>query len=237
MPSNGVPADRKGQSVAAAYEALRDLIVSGRLGPGSRLVERDLADYLGVSRAPVRSALMRLLQEGYGVSLAGERARLVVAPLTRADAQQLYSLLGFLDGSAAAYAASLESPARDEVVQNLKRTAGELDEVAGQVPFDARRFFDLDYTFHHHYIDLPDTPRLRSLYDVTRPQADRYRLFYTSGAYVGALEHVAREHAAIVEAIESGDPEAAERAARKNWEAAAERVSSIMEIAGERGNL
>src|SRR5690606_26617351 len=141
-----------------------------------------------------------------GKSLAGERSRLVVAPLTWTDVQQLYSLLGFLDGSAAAYAASPEPAARHEVVENLKRTGKALDTVARETPFDARRFFDLDLTFHHHYIDLPDTPRLRSLYDVTRPQADRYRLFYTSGAYLGALDQVGDEHSAIVDAIERGDP-------------------------------
>jgi len=232
------PTGRKGQSITAAYEAIRALIVEGRLGPGSRLVERDLAEYLNMSRSPVRGALVRLQQEGYAVARLGERARLIVAPLTRADAQELYRLLGFLDGEAARRAATLAPPERRaELVEKLKQTGREMDQVAREVPFDARRFFDLDTTFHHHYVEIATMPRLLAIYRANRPQADRYRLFYTSGDYVGSLLKVSEEHEAIVAAIERGDPDGAERAARLNWERAAERVCAIMSIAGERGSL
>jgi len=50
------------------YRELRELIVSGRLAPGTRLVETMVADRLGVSRTPVRSAFQRLQQEGYAVA-------------------------------------------------------------------------------------------------------------------------------------------------------------------------
>jgi DNA-binding GntR family transcriptional regulator len=229
--------ERQGQSINAAYIAIRSLIVEGRLGPGSRLVERDLAEHLEMSRSPVRSALLRLQQEGYVLSRGGERARLVVAPLTRADARELYRLLGFLDGDAAREAATLDSRARKTLVGDLRKTARELDGVARQLPFDARRFFDLDLTFHHHYLELPDRPRMMMLYRATRPQADRYRLFYSSGDHVGSLAQVSDEHRAIVAAIESGNPDGAERAARFNWQRAADRVCAIMNVAGERGNL
>ena len=229
--------DRKGQSINAAYEGIRALIVEGRLGPGSRLVERDLADHLGMSRSPVRSALLRLQQEGYVVSRGGERARLIVAPLTREDAQELYRLLGFLDGDGARLGAMLDGKARKSLVVRLRRTAAELDGVAQHAPFDARRFFDLDLVFHGHYLNMLGRPRMTMLYRATHPQADRYRLFYSSGDHVGSLGQVSEEHQGIVAAIEAGDPDGAERAARHNWQRAAERVCAIMNIAGERGNL
>lgn len=229
--------DRQGQSITAAYEAIRKLIVEGRLGPGSRLVERDLATHLDMSRSPVRSALLRLQQEGYAESRGGERARLVVAPLTKSDVKQLYRLLGFLDSEAARSAALLDATARTILVADLKKTSHELDEVAQEVPFDARRFFDLDKSFHRHYLELADMPRLMSLYDAMRPQADRYRLFYTSGDHVGSLTNISDEHSAIVTAIADGDPDGAARATRLNWDQAAERVCTIMSVAGERGGL
>lgn len=229
--------DRQGQSITAAYAAIRDLIVEGRLGPGSRLVERDLADHLGMSRSPVRSALLRLQQEGYAVSGGGERVRLMVAPLTRADAHELYRLLGFLDGEGARRAATLDAPIRMAIVAKLEETARDLDRVAYEIPFDARLFFDLDTSFHDHYLELPDTSRLMAIYRVTRPQADRYRLFYSSGDHVGSLGQVSSEHRAIIDAIENGSPDAAEQAARFNWQCAAERVCAIMDITGERGSL
>ena len=46
-----------------AYEVIRSSIISGRLGPGERLVEEDLAGDLGVSRAPIREAFRRLADE------------------------------------------------------------------------------------------------------------------------------------------------------------------------------
>lgn len=225
-------------SVAVAYEAIRALIVEGRLGPGSRLIERDLAEFLEISRSPVRSALLRLQQERYVLSRRGKRARLIVAPLTRADARELYEIVGFLDGVAARRAASLARHARQLVVTDMKQTARELERVADQLPFDARRFFDLDSTFHNRYIDeVLNTPRMMSLYGTLRPQTDRYRLFYSSGDHVGSLAQVAAEHKTIVAAIEAGDPDAASQAAERNWECAAQRVCAIINMAGERGDL
>ncbi|MFB6240160.1 MAG: GntR family transcriptional regulator, partial [Gemmatimonadota bacterium] len=53
--------DRSGET----YTRLRELIVRGQLAPGSRIIETDVAERLGVSRTPVRSALQRLEQEGF----------------------------------------------------------------------------------------------------------------------------------------------------------------------------
>lgn len=229
--------DRHGQRVTDAYDALRSLIVSGQLGPGSRLVERELAEHLSLSRSPVRSALLRLQQEGYALSRGGERARLVVAPLTRDDAQALYRLLGFLDGDAARRAAQLDSKGRRAISAAMRETASEIDAIAAETPFDARRFFDLDHTFHDHYLEAAGHPRMMTLYHAIRPQADRYRLFYSSGDHVGSLSQVSPEHRAIVKAIAGGDPDAADEAVRYNWQRAAERVCAIMDVAGDRGSL
>ena len=48
-----------------AYRRLRELIVHGRLAPGARIIETEVAGKLGISRTPVRAALQRLQQEGY----------------------------------------------------------------------------------------------------------------------------------------------------------------------------
>lgn len=67
-----------------AYQRLRELIVHGQLAPGTRVVESEVAERLGVSRTPVRSALQRLANEGYVVTPDGNRqSRSTVAPMTR----------------------------------------------------------------------------------------------------------------------------------------------------------
>ena len=62
---------KKGDTNDLVYRSLKELILSGRLRPGNRLVHQELGDRLAVSRTPVREALERLYQEGY----AGRRPR------------------------------------------------------------------------------------------------------------------------------------------------------------------
>ncbi len=103
------------------YRELRELIVSGRLAPGSRLVETLAAERLGVSRTPVRSAFHRLQREGYAVPAkhGDERQRLVVAPITADDAADLFHIVGELEGLAGYYAAGLERERRTLIVKEL----------------------------------------------------------------------------------------------------------------------
>ncbi len=70
-------------------DLLRERIISGRLRPGTPLVERELAQQLGVSRIPVRDALMQLEAEGLVVSKANGRC---VIDLTERDIRELYQV-------------------------------------------------------------------------------------------------------------------------------------------------
>src|SRR5688572_4028025 len=89
------------------YARLRDLIVQGSLGPGSRIVETEIATRLGVSRTPVREALQRLQQEGFVIGAPGaQQSRLTVAPLTRDDVHELLDIVGALEGLGAYRGAS-----------------------------------------------------------------------------------------------------------------------------------
>src|SRR5918992_386885 len=121
----------RGESVARAYDQLRELIVWGRLAPGSRIVESEIADRLGVSRTPARSALHRLQQEGYVIAVnRGKERRLIVAPLTQDDARELFHIVGQLEGLAARSAAELPPTRRAEVAARLRELNRELGDVA-----------------------------------------------------------------------------------------------------------
>src|SRR5205085_315994 len=96
------------QKVLTLEDAIRKMTgaVWGRLAPGSRVIESDIAERLGVSRTPVRSALHRLQQEGYIVGVGrGSEQRLTVAPLTQDDARDLFAIIGAIEGLAAQHAA------------------------------------------------------------------------------------------------------------------------------------
>jgi DNA-binding GntR family transcriptional regulator len=220
---------------ARTYEKLRALIVAGRISPGSRFIETDLAARFGVSRTPVRVALDRLRQEGLAVSLGGGRnARLVVSPLTEPDSRELLLLIGVVEGLAARTAAALTRPERvrlavemhdlnRSMARTLEREAPELEEV-----------FLLHSSFHAAAIELAGTPRIRALHATILPQAERYRRVYMAASPRELREEVA-EHAPIIAAIEGGDTDAAQIAVQQNWSAAAERLGRMVDRSGERG--
>ena len=93
IPRNPAPLRRQ------VVDELRQSIVSGRLVPGTRLIERELVAHLGVSRTVVREALRQLESEGL-ISLDDGRGPAVRA-LTLAEAQELYGIRAVLEGLAA----------------------------------------------------------------------------------------------------------------------------------------
>jgi DNA-binding GntR family transcriptional regulator len=240
MSSDGRPTAtkraRRGDRIARTYEQLRELIIWGRLAPGSRVIESDIASRLGVSRTPVRSALHRLQQEGY-ISSIGRRKeqRLVIAPLTQEDARELFDIVGELEGLAARGLASREAEARSAIVAELRHLNNQLAQAAEAPRPDALKIFDLDTTFHRRYVEGGAGPRLIALHDAVKPQAERYVRLYTS-ALVDELAKSVDEHSVIVDRIDSGNADGAQRAVIRNWRNAAARLSRVIATLGERGS-
>jgi DNA-binding GntR family transcriptional regulator len=229
-------ATSRGESVARAYDQVRELIVWGRLSPGSRIVESEIADRLGISRTPTRSALHRLQQEGYVTALTrGKERRLIVAPLTQDDARELFHIVGQLEGLAARSAAELAPTRRAEVAARLRELNRELGEVARKPRPDPLRIFDIDTAFHRAYVEYGAGPRLLALHDATKPQAERYIRLYIS-ALVDEIATSVEEHDKIIDHIARGDPVAARQAVDTNWSNAALRLSKVIGALGERGS-
>jgi DNA-binding GntR family transcriptional regulator len=218
------------------YARLRDLIVQGQLAPGSRIVETEVAARLGVSRTPVREALQRLQQEGYvlGSPLA-QQSRLTVAPLTRLDVYELLNIVGAMEGLAARQAAQAPEAERRALGKVLAECNADFQRVATATPLEHGSLYDADERFHRAIVELGAGPRLLALHGAVKPQAERYIRMYITlllddiGSSVG-------EHEAIQEALERGDPDAAELGVETNWRHAAERLSRVIEVAGERGS-
>jgi len=224
-----------GDRTTDAYARLRELIVRGRLAPGTRIIETDVADRLGISRTPVRAALQRLSQEGYVVSGSdGRRSRLSVAPLTLEDAEELFHIVGIIEGLAGRWTAG--SPAgRDEAVADMRRINDEYRRCADEARPDFNELFDLDEAFHRRYVESGARPRLLGLHDSIKPQAERYIRVYIS-VLTDQIPISVKEHQAIIEAIDAAEPEVAQRAIEQNWRNAAKRLSRVIEDVGERGS-
>lgn len=232
MPETEAAPDRATQT----YTRLRSLIVRGRLAPGSRIVESELARRLGVSRTPVRSALQRLQQEGYiALDHAGAQARPVVAPLTREDAWELLHLVGELEGFAARGAAHLAPAERAALVVELRRRNDVLRAAAQAARRSGNEIFEADDAFHAAFVEAGAGPRLKALHHSIKPQTERYIRVYIS-ALVDEIHRSVREHEAVIAGIEAGDPDAAQRAVQANWRRAAASLCQVIGVVGERGS-
>ena len=219
--------------VTLTYHRLRQLITSGALAPGTRVVERELAQELGISRTPVRSALHRLQQEGYIATGNGSTTQLLIAPLTREDALELFTMVGVVEGVAAREAARLPALRRTRLVLELTQLNRELREESETERPGERAYYEMDAAFHLRYVDAGAGPRLRGLHDALKPQAERYARLYVS-MLTREIGTSVREHELIVHAIDEGDPELARMRVETNWANAASRLVSVMQQAGER---
>jgi len=225
---------RKRPRPQEVYEQLRALIIDGRLAPGTRIVETDVATRLGVSRTPVRGALQRLQQEGYVVdSPTLQQTRPTVAPLTSEDAHELFLLVGALEGLAAFRAALGAAAERAALATDLTAINDAFRAAAAAPRPDHARIFELDERFHRRYMKAAG-PRVRGLHDTVKPQAERYERLYVS-MLTSELHTSVVEHRAIVKAIRSGNAPAAQAAVETNWRNAAERLAAVVSAAGERG--
>ena len=229
------PRVERGDRVSLAYNRLRELIVLGRLAPGTRIIETSVAVRLGVSRTPVRAALQRLQQEGYVVVMSpGQQSRMSVAPLTQEDARELFGMVSAVEGLAAYWAARHPAEEREQVVTELRALNQALLDAASESRRDVHRVFELDAMFHRRVLEAGAGPRLLALHQSFKPQSERYGRIYSS-ALIDQIPTSVAEHDDIIAAIEAGEPHAAEQAMRRNWMNATERLARVIDALGERG--
>ena len=221
------------------YDKVRALIVRGRLLPGTRVTEADVAKELQVSRTPAREALRRLQQERLLVPAGasdGAKVRLVVPPMTADEALELYAAAGALEGVVVRNVMNHGAGERLAFAAELAKAQAAFRREATKRTPDWDRLFELHHAFHEALRTRLAGPRLRLLLDGLRPHLDRYEYFY-GPLHRSGFEATFEEHDAIVAAIESGRADAAERAVRANWFNGADRLVKIVERVGEAGFL
>ena len=200
---------RHGARGEHAYRRLRDAIRQGELKPGQRIMEIEMADWLRVSRTPVRDAIRRL--EAEGMLRHEPRNGLVVASLDRQAVLELYVMRETLEGTAARlcarHASDMEVMDLVELVERERGLQGNVE----ALPRHNRLFHEAIHRgAHNRYLE-------KSLAAVN----DSMGLL---GNPLMLLPHRAQaaldEHADIARAIERRDPEAADEAARRHVRAA-----------------
>ncbi|MFC5214722.1 GntR family transcriptional regulator [Streptomyces coerulescens] len=175
---------------------LRQDIIAGRLLPGDRLVERELADRFGVSRVPVREAIRALVAEGF-VHFETPR-RTVVRRLSPADVKELFELREALEVYAAGLAASRATPEDLADLRELLRAAASATEAG-----DAEKITDINTRFHDRILAMAGNSLLTS---VMEPVDGRLRWLTRQNE---EWPQLLTEHQDLYEAIASGDPDRA----------------------------
>jgi DNA-binding GntR family transcriptional regulator len=182
------------------YDHLRQLLNRGELRPGHFLDLDALEARLGVSRTPLRDALLQLETEGFVTILP--RRGVEVRPLSRDDIRHLYEMVGALEG--AALLAAFPRLGASEAVA-LRRLNREMKAAVEAGDFD--RYYDRNLAFHDVFLDRCDNDRLVRL---VRTLKQRLYDWPRRRGFVKAWELASvREHEAFVRLVEKGDARAA----------------------------
>ncbi len=225
-----------GTSLLIAFQEIRELIVHGRMSPGTWVVEADLGERLNMSRTPVRAAIHWLQREGYVLEQRnGSKTRMIVAPLTKEDATDLYMIIGRIEGIAGRGAARMEVAHREALVEELTGFNDRLRGIAEGRDSHAGDIFEVDRRLHQKIVDAGAGPRVLTLHRAIEPQAERYWRLYASSIIKDLRSSVA-EHERIIEALRAGDADAVEQGLQENWQHGAERLGHVIDMFGERGS-
>ncbi|UGS34349.1 GntR family transcriptional regulator [Capillimicrobium parvum] len=202
------------------YVRLRDEIVTGRLQPNERLVELDLSERLGVGRAAIRTALVRLESEGLV-----ERERHRGAKVRLVDEHEAVEILearAMLEGLAARHAARRATP---------EDVAGLREILAGmRTRLDAGDLLgasDQNAVLHRRILQISGHATAQRLISTMRSQLVRFQ--FRTILVPGRPERSFAEHTAIVGALEAGDGDAAEAAMRLHLSHVAQTLSASPE--------
>ena len=196
-------------------DSLRDLIVTGQLPEGTPLVQRDLAERLGVSQTPIRVALNEL--ERVGLISVGETGRAVVSRLTREDFEEIYAVRRGLEGLAARVGAAAVGPAE---LARMRTLLTELEARAKVQDVDG--YLRVRWEFHATCYEAAGRPRLVAEVERLFWRAERYnRLVLSSRERFRAS---VRNYRLLYEACKAGDPRAAARVVEESTQWAVDEI-------------
>jgi DNA-binding GntR family transcriptional regulator len=183
-----------------AYERLTEALLSGELSPGDRLVQDVLALRLGISRTPLREALQRMEREGT-IRASGGRGY-VVPELTQADIAHLYEVREAVEGQAARLVAARAAASVDGIEAELRRLSA-ASGTGGRDAFQANRLA------HRAVVEAAGNPFLLEVFDDLWGRSVTLQAWGDYYASVHPGIDLVTDHADVLAALRSGDPDRA----------------------------
>jgi len=201
---------RRGRGSTAIYEELREDILSLRIKPGSALDEVALAGRFGLSRTPVREALLMLSREDLVTFLPSRSA--IVTPHTMSNAHEYMDTLMLLSRALSRLAAEMRTPAAVEAIKDNQHAYVEAVRQG-----DIAAIVAGDIGFHGAISDASGNTFLGNFYRLALDYGRRMHLLHYYPLFdeaEGAL--CIAQHAALLDAIEAGDAASAEELASEH---------------------
>lgn len=183
------------------FNTLRQAILKGELVPGERLMEKQLAERMGVSRTPIREAIRKLELEGLVIMVPRKGAE--VAKITEKDIRDVLEVRATLEALAVRLACEKMDSAGQERLIKLR------DEFAkAAMNHDVAKVIQKDVEFHDEIFNATNNDKLIHIVNNLREQIYRFRVKYISRMQDYSM--LVSEHEAIVSSILSKDKEKAE---------------------------
>jgi DNA-binding GntR family transcriptional regulator len=206
-------------------DSIRDAILSGKIRPGARLIEEDLAASLKVSRGPVRQAIFRLQQEGLVVHEPHRGA--TVGQVSEDDVAEIYSLRLALERLA------IEQAIRKAGPEQLAELEAVLDRFRAtpRRKVTRRLVAELDIDFHDAVFRAAGSWRLYRAWETLRSQLMMF-LMLRDALPEDYLESWHRDHLHILDVIRAGDARIAQDAIETHIGGAKQRLLAILQASG-----
>lgn len=182
------------------YEQLKMEILTGKITPGTRMMEVDLAEDMGVSRTPIREAIRKLEKEGLVV--IEPRRGAYVSDISFKDMVDTLVVREDLEALAASLAAERITP---EEVEELTDLTNDYSDAIAEG--DMEKIIQFDEAFHRRIVSLTGNQTLIQLCETVQELALRFRYLYYE--HFSQYENMPVEHKDIIDAIRSGDKETA----------------------------
>jgi DNA-binding GntR family transcriptional regulator len=186
------------------YEELKLLIVQGKIKPGMRLMEEELAEDMGVSRTPIREAIRKLEKEGL-ITIEPRRGA-YVSQLSKQDMLEILEVRQNVEGFAAELAAKRIT---EEEKIKLKNIADEYEKAVSEN--DMAAMIKADTTFHHTIVEATRNKLLIQMVEQLQELVLRFRYLYYDN--FKRSEKMAEEHKLIYQAVLEGNSDVAKESA------------------------
>lgn len=203
-----------------AYNELQKWIITGKLKPGTKLRDQDLSDTLGISRTPIREALLRLENDGLVVTKANRWT--LVSPIDLEEAENIYSIVWTLEALAMKQAFPHFTLKDIDELERYNENLNKVMKTGNQIAK-----LQADNEFHNKILQLSHNLELPKLLSSLKLRIKRIEIHYFNE--VDRMNASYEEHQKIIDLLRKKDMELAIEAIKSNWKNSLKSIQQFTE--------